>query len=168
MRKLIVSAVAVIALCTAVNVQALTQEELSVVQKATNEYLATVPESGYHLLADTVLERIKSGKKDFVLVDVRMPKAKKYDQGHLPGAIYIGFRELMKPENLAKLSKDMDIIVYCDTGHEQNKALSALRLLGYRAYDMKWGFSAWKVAGPTALTLGAIEGSITNTYPLEK
>lgn len=168
MKKLITSMVVAIALCTAVNVHALSQEEQAVVQKAANEYLSTVPDNGYHLSAEAVLERIKSGKKDFVLVDVRMPKDKKYAQGHVPGAIYIGFRELLKPENIAKLPKDMDIIVYCDTGHEQNKALSALRLLGYRAYDMKWGFSSWKVAGPTALTLGAIEGSISGNYPIEK
>jgi len=53
-------------------------------------------------MASEVLERINSGKKDFILVDVRMPKDKTYDQGHLPGAIFIGFKDIAKPENLAK------------------------------------------------------------------
>ena len=119
-------------------------------------------------MASDVLERIKSGKKDFVIVDVRMPKTKYFDQGHLPGAIYIGYREIAKPENLAKLPKDKDIIVYCNTGHEQNKVLSVLGMLGYKAYGMKWGYSSWKVAAPTAATLKAIEGSISNNYPIEK
>ncbi|MDA8240498.1 MAG: rhodanese-like domain-containing protein [Nitrospiraceae bacterium] len=82
--------------------------------------------------------------------------------------IYIGFKEVAKPENLAKLSKDKDIIVYCDTGHEQSKALSVLRMLGYKAYDMKWGYTSWKTAPPTAFTVKAIEGSILNNYPVGK
>jgi len=48
-------------------------------------------------MADDVLDRINSGKDDFIIVDLRMPKEKKYDQGHLPGAIYIGFKEIAKP-----------------------------------------------------------------------
>lgn len=147
---------------------ALSGEEYKVVQKAADEYLSAVPDNGYHISAEQVLEKIKSGSKDFVIVDVRMPKEKKYDQGHLPGAIYIGFRDIAKPENLAKLPKDKEIILHCDTGHEQNKALSALRMLGYEAYDMKWGYMSWKTLPPTGLTLKAIEGSILNNYPVEK
>lgn len=168
MRKLIMSVAAIIVLSSVISAQALTTEEAAVVAKVSNEYLSKVPENGYHILAEDVLERIKSGKQDFIIVDVRMPKAKKYDQGHLPGAIYMGFRELAKPENLAKLPKDKDIIVHCDTGHEQNKALSVLRMLGYNAYDLKWGYMSWKTAAPTGLTLKAIEGSISNNYPVEK
>jgi len=147
---------------------ALSGEEYKVVQKVADEYLSAVPDDGYHILAEQVLAKIKSGDKDFVIVDVRMPKEKKYDQGHLPGAIYIGFKELAKPENLAKLPKDKEIIVHCDTGHEQNKALSVLRMLGYEAYDMKWGYMSWKTLTPTGMTLKAIEGSILNNYPVEK
>lgn len=147
---------------------ALSGEEYKTVQKAANEYLSNVPENGYHVMAEDVLKRIQAKDPNLVIVDVRMPKEKKYDQGHLPGAIYIGFKEIAKPENLAKLPRDKDIIVHCDTGHEQNKALSALRMLGYNAYDMKWGYMAWKVLPPTGMTLKAIEGSILNDNPVEK
>lgn len=147
---------------------ALTDDEYKVVQKVAYEYMSNVPADGYHVMAEDVLKRIQAGDKNLVIVDVRMPKDKKYDQGHLPGAIYIGFKEIAKPENLAKLPKDKDIIVLCDTGHEQNKALSVLRMLGYKAYDMKWGMMSWKTLPPTGLTLKAIEGSILNNYPVEK
>jgi rhodanese-related sulfurtransferase len=146
----------------------LTTEEYKTVQRIADDYMSNVPSDGYHIPAEEVMKRIQSGKNDFVIVDVRMPKDKKYDQGHLPGAIHIGFKEIAKPENLAKLPKDKDIIVHCDTGHEQNKALSVLRLLGYKAYDMKWGFMSWKTKPPTGLTLQAIQGSMMNDYPLEK
>lgn len=147
---------------------ALTDDEYKVVQKVADEYMSNVPADGYHVMAEDVLKRIQAGDKNLVIVDVRMPKDKKYDQGHLPGAIYIGFKEIARTENLAKLPKDKDIIVHCDTGHEQNKALSVLRMLGYKAFDMKWGYMSWKTMPPTGLTLKAIEGSILNNYPIEK
>ncbi len=148
---------------------ALTDAEYAVIQKAANEYLSSLPAKDfYDTTAEDVYKRIQSGKKDFVIVDVRVPKDKKYDQGHLPGAQFIGVMDLAKPENLAKLPKDKDIIVHCDTGQQQNKAVTVLRLLGYNAYAMKWGYMSWKVAPPTALTLGEINGAITKNYPVEK
>lgn len=168
MRKRILAlAVATLFILTGV-AGALTDEEYKTVQNVANEYMSNVPSDGYHVMAADVLKRIQAGDKNMLIVDVRMPKDKKYDQGHLPGAIYIGFKEIAQPENLAKLSKDKDIIVHCDTGHEQNKVLSVLRMLGYKAYDMKWGMMSWKTLPPTGLTLQAIEGSMLNNYPVEK
>ena len=147
---------------------AMTDDEYKTVQKIADEYMSNVPADGYHIAAEDVLKRIQAGDKNLVIVDVRMPKDKKYDQGHLPGAVYIGFKDIAKPENLAKLPKDKDIVVHCDTGHEQSKALSVLRMLGYKAYDMKWGMMSWKTLPPTGFTLKAIEGSMLNNYPVEK
>jgi rhodanese-related sulfurtransferase len=147
---------------------ALSDEEYKIIQKVADEFLSNIPASSYHVFAEDLFKRIKSGDKNFIIVDVRMPKDKKYDQGHIPGAIYIGFREIAKPENLAKLPKDKDIIIYCDTGHEENKVLAVLRMLGYKAYALKWGMMSWKVLPPTGYTLEAITGSILNNYPVEK
>jgi rhodanese-related sulfurtransferase len=166
-RKFLVAAISVMFILAG-SAFALTNDEYKTVQKVADEYMSNVPADGYHITAEDVLKRIQAGDKNLVIVDVRMPKDKKYEQGHLPGAIYIGFKEIAKPENLAKLPKDKDIIVHCDTGHEQNKALSVLRMLGYKAYDMKWGYMSWKTMPPTGLTLKAIEGSILNNYPVEK
>ncbi|RPI36978.1 MAG: rhodanese-like domain-containing protein [Nitrospiraceae bacterium] len=168
MKKRVFLVVMTVLLVLAGSAFALTDEEYRTVQKVANEYMSNTPPDGYHIMAEDVLKRIQAGDKNLVIVDVRMPKDKKYDQGHMPGAIYIGFKEIAKPENLGKLPKDKDIIVLCDTGHEQNKVLSVLRMLGYKAYDMKWGMMSWKTLPPTGLTLKAIEGSILNTYPVEK
>jgi len=168
MKKRVLIAVMAALLLFAGSSFALTDEEYKTIQKISDEYMSNVPSDGYHVMAEDVLKRIQTGDKNFLIVDVRMPKDKKYDQGHLPGAIYIGFKEIAKNENLAKLPKDKDIIVLCDTGHEQNKALSVLRMLGYKAYDMKWGMMSWKTLPPTGLTLKAIEGSILNNYSVEK
>ena len=168
MKNIIMLVVVAIVSIGAITAQALTTEEIAVVAKVSNDYLSTLPAKEYHVMASEVLERINSGKKDFILIDVRMPRDKTYDQGHLPGAISVGFKDIAKPENLAKLPKGKDIIVYCATGHEENKVLTVLRMLGYNAYAMKWGYMSWKTAMPSGLTLKAIEGSISNSYPIEK
>lgn len=143
--------------------------EQAVLQKFVNAYMSGLPSNDYYdLTAQEVAEKLKANKGDFVIVDVRVPKDKKFDKGHIPGAMHIGVMDLVKPESLAKLPKDKDIIVHCDTGQQQNKAVTALRLLGYKAYAMKWGFMAWSPAPPTALTLAEIQKSIAPGYPVEK
>ena len=146
-----------------------TPAEQAVLEKFVNAYMSSLPANDwYDVTADDVYKRMQSGKKDFVVVDVRVPKDKKYDKGHLPGAMFIGAPDIAKPESLAKLPKNMDIIVHCDTGQQQNKAVSALRLLGYNAYAMKWGYMAWSPAPPTATTLEEVKKSITAGYPVER
>jgi rhodanese-related sulfurtransferase len=146
-----------------------TPAEQAVLEKFVNAYMSGLPDNDYYdVMAEDVAKRIQGGKKDFVVVDVRVPKDKKFDKGHLPGAMFVGVMDLAKPETLAKLPKDKDIIVHCDTGQQQNKAVTALRLLGYKAYAMKWGYMAWQPAPPTAATLAEIQKSITVGYPVEK
>lgn len=143
-------------------------EEPSAIAKAADAYLSSVPADSYLITADKLLERINSGKKDFVIYDVRIPKEKTYDQGHIPGAIHLGFKDFAKPENLARLPKDKDIIVYCNTGQDENKDLTVLRMLGYKAYGLKWGYMSWNTAAPTDLTLKAIDASKSGKYPVER
>ncbi len=143
--------------------------EQATLQKFVNAYMSGLPDNDYYdLTAEQVAARLKAGKGDFLIVDVRVPKDKKYDKGHLPGAVFVGVMDVAKPETLAMLPRDKDIIVHCDTGQQQNKAVTALRLLGYKAYAMKWGYSAWSPAPPTAATLAEIQKSITAGYPVEK
>ena len=68
---------------------ALTADEQLLIQKTADTYLSGLPAGEYHILAEKLLERINSGKKDFVVVDVRAPKDKNYDLGHIPGAIHL-------------------------------------------------------------------------------
>lgn len=146
---------------------AMTDQEFEAIRVASDKFLSEVPENGYHLSADDVQKRILSGTNDFVVVDVR-DKEEKFKNGHVPGSIYINFKEIAKSENLAKLPKDKDIILYCNTGHEQNKAVAALRMLGYKAYAMKFGYVAWKKEKPTDAMLAVISNADAKAYPVEK
>lgn len=149
------------------SVFAISEQDFEKIRVTEDQYLSEVPENGYHLSADDVIKRLQSGKDDFVIVDVR-DKVEKYKAGHIPGAIYINYKEIAKPESLAKLPKDKDIILYCNTGHEQNKAMTVLRVLGYRAFALKFGYVAWKKEKPTEAMLAAIDNASKKNYPSEQ
>lgn len=146
-----------------------TPAERATLQKFVQAYMSGLEDNDYYeVLAEEVALRIKGGKKDFVVVDVRIPKDKKYDLGHVPGAIHVNLLDLAKPETLARLPRNKEIIIHCDTGQQQNKAVTALRLLGYDAYVMKWGYMAWAPAPPTDAALDAIKEAASVGYPVEK
>jgi rhodanese-related sulfurtransferase len=146
---------------------AVSTQDFETIRSFSAQYLSEVPENGYHVSADDLLKRIGSGKNDFLIVDVR-EKAEKYKAGHIPGSIYINFKDVATPENLAKLPKDKDIILYCNTGHEEGKALTVLRLLGYRAFALKFGYVAWKKEKPTDAMLAVIDNAAKKNYPTEQ
>ncbi len=131
-----------------------------------DEYLSNMPNNGYYVSADDVMKRIESGKNDFVIVDVR-ETIEKYRSGHIPGAIYINYKDMAKQDNLAKLPKDKDILLYCNTGHEESKVLTVLRMLGFKAFGLKFGYMAWKKETPTDVTLGVIQSAARKNYPIE-
>ena len=153
-------------LAPAAKVAALSAEEARVIQQAAAHYLESTPENNFLVSPAEVLARIQSGKGDYLLVDVRT--AKEFKLWHLPGAINIPYREVANPESIAKLPKDKDIVVYCNSGHESSKVLSVLRLLEFRAVGMKWGVMAWRPVPATAATLKAIAEGTTGTLPIEQ
>ena len=141
--------------------------DFETIREHADAYLSGMPDNGYYFSADDLMKRIESGRKDFVLVDVR-DTAKKYKSGHIPGAVYINYREMAKPESLAKLPRDKDILLYCNSGHEESKVMTVLRMLGYRAFALKFGYIAWKKEKPTDKVLGIIDNAAKKNYPVEK
>ena len=146
---------------------AVTGYDLEKVRQRADEYLSNVPDSGYHISADDLMKRIQSGKNDYIIVDVR-ETMDKYKAGHIPGSIYVNYKDIAKSESLAKLPKDKDILLYCNSGHEENKVVTVLRLLGYRAFALKFGYISWKREKPTEAVLGVIDNASKKTYPIEQ
>ncbi len=144
-----------------------TGSDLEKTRELADNYLSSLPDNGYYFSADDLMKRIESGKKDFVIVDVR-ETVKKYEAGHIPGAIFINYRDIARKENLAKLPKDRDILLYCNSGHEENKDMTVLRMLGYRAFALKFGYIAWKKEKPTDMVLGIIDNAAKKNYPIER
>ncbi len=101
---------------------------------------------GFKLItAEAIYENLNDGDEanDPFLIDIR--KAEDYQAGHVPGAVNVSGGELFKPETLAMIPPDAQVVVYCYTGQTAGQATAALNLLGYDAYSMKFGMPAWTI-----------------------
>ncbi|ADH84859.1 rhodanese-like domain-containing protein [Desulfurivibrio alkaliphilus] len=131
--------------------------------------MSDAPAQGFwQIRADELHEWIKQERTDFVVVDVR-PNPAEFAAGHIPGAIQIPVQGILSPESLAKLPKDKKLILICVTGQTQNLPVVPLRALGYDAYTMSFGYSAWIHDYHGAHTMQqAIENAAPGKFPLFK
>lgn len=134
-----------------------------------NAVLLSAPSGGnFQVMAADLDGWIKAGKDDFLVVDVR-PNPNEFHLGHIPGAIYISYHEILKPENLNRLPKDKKIVLACVTGQMQNLPVLALRVLGYDAWTLHLGYSSWiKDYFGGDIMRQALAGAQQNKYPLVK
>ena len=125
-------------------------------------------EGGWQVTADEVNMWIKTKKTDFIVLDVR-PDVDEYNSGHIPSAIHIPYYAVLNPENLAKLPKDKKLVLVCATGQLQNLPVAGLRMLGYDAYTMIFGYAAWikDYIGGEAMK-STIDKASQKNYPLEQ
>ncbi|MGE5174546.1 MAG: rhodanese-like domain-containing protein [Betaproteobacteria bacterium] len=122
----------------------------------------------WQVSADDVLAMINAKKTDFVVVDVR-PNPAEFGEGHIPGALQMPVQDIFKAENLKKLPKNKKIILACVTGQTQNLPVVGLRALGYDAYTMSFGYSAWtKGYRGGQLMQGAIQNASAKNFPVQK
>lgn len=137
-----------------------------------NAIVSRGPDNGdYHVNADDIYMWLKMKKTDFQIIDVRVGSEalNQYKDGHIPGAIYIPWNEIFKPENLNKIPKDKKIILVCHMGVTESLPIISLRLLGYDAYGMRLGMSGWQRDYPSAeYVRGLIDSTKQKDYPLEK
>jgi len=96
-----------------------------------------------NIKADALYDNLNDGdtSNDPFILSVR--SAEDFEKGHIPGAINIAPGELFIQTNLQRLPPDKQIVVYCYTGQTASQVTSALRLLGYDAYNLKFGMQAW-------------------------
>ena len=115
--------------------------------------------------AEEVNTMIKEKKTDFLVVDVR-PRTTDFAEGHIPGSIHIMTQDIFKPESLKQLPKNKKVILVCATGQIQNLPVVGLRMLGYDAYVMAFGWAAWaKGSGPGVRMQDAVKAA---NYPVVK
>jgi rhodanese-related sulfurtransferase len=95
--------------------------------------------------ADVLFDNLNDGddSNDPFIVSVRSEED--YDKGHIPGAVWMDYKTLFTTDNLAVLPTDQQIVVYCYTGQTASQVTSALRMLGYDAYNLLFGFGAWNM-----------------------
>ncbi len=134
-----------------------------------NAVLSKGPETKFwQVTADEVQAMISAKTNDFVVVDVR-PNPAEFGEGHIPGAVQISVQDIFKPENLKKLPKNKKVILVCVTGQTQNLPVVGLRALGYNAYTMAFGYSAWtKGYRGGQLMQQATQNAASKNYPVQK
>lgn len=98
---------------------------------------------------------MQQGNQDFVLIDVRSPKA--YAECHVPGAISLPSNQINE-ETTAALSRNQVIVAYCwgPACNGATKAAARLSALGFQVKEMLGGMEYWRKEGNEVVgTLGA-------------
>ena len=138
------------------------------IAKKLNDVLSKGPEDGHWWVSAEELSMwIKTGKTDFIVVDVR-PSVTSFKLGHIPGAVHIPYSKVLAPENLAKLPKDKKIVLICNTGQLQNLPVVPLRMLGYDAATLTLGYAAWIKDSQGAQQMKSVmDKAATKNYPIK-
>ncbi len=89
---------------------------------------------------DPILDWASPALAEHLLLDVRDPD--EFAESHVPGARNIPLNQLR--ENLAQLSKDRPVAVYCAVGARAHTAVRILRQHGYNAANLSGGFTTWR------------------------
>jgi rhodanese-related sulfurtransferase len=93
-----------------------------------------------------VHEDLLSGKRDYVILDVRAPEA--YAAGHVPGAVNLPHGRIIE-RNLAAFPPDAAFVVYCTGPHCNGADKAAVRLarVNRKVKKMLGGAEGWKWEG---------------------
>ncbi len=152
---------------SAFKAEALGYTNVKVFAKGYPGWLA-VPGNYASVSVEWVKKQVDS-QADIVLVDSR-PKRKKYDKGHLPGAISIPTTQFDRMTNQLPQEKDKLLVFYCGglkckLSHKGAQKAIALGYTNVKVFST--GYPSWKayVGSPTTAKIeaGQEEGSIAIT-----
>jgi sulfur-carrier protein adenylyltransferase/sulfurtransferase len=105
------------------------------------QYLAQVKTQ----IRETTVDQLKANKPQ-VLIDVR--ELDEYNEGYIPGALYIPRGKLEQRIEDAVPRRDTELVLYCAGGNRSALAAKTLGDLGYgKVASLKGGFGAWKKSG---------------------
>ena len=119
-----------------------------------NYYKAVAAEKDYaknNISPKQLKELMDADSEDICIVDLR--SAEDYAAGHIEGAINLPYGKGME-ENFDILPTDKTLILQCYSGQTASQTTAALRVKGYRAYNLSGGMGAeggsgWLGAGYT-------------------
>jgi rhodanese-related sulfurtransferase len=146
MKKLLHILLATAMVVTSTSVLAYNQELAASYQKLFEPVAGIKAGKALHLVKpDAFMEDLKKGKQ-IVTIDVRTPAESVVFTMTLPGSLSIPANEVFKPENLARLPKDKQIVVVCKSGTRASVVGTALRHVGFNnVYILKGGIKALNV-----------------------
>ena len=79
-------------------------------------------------------------------MDVRTPE--EYSRGHISNALNIDYYATDFQEQLDKLPRDKEYLLYCRTGNRSGHTLKTMQEMGFRhVYNLRGGISQWNAEG---------------------
>lgn len=123
------------------------------------DYLHNVKEDWNYVFPEELYDLIQKNQNPYFLIDVRQPED--YQRGHIPGAINIFWLDMLREDNVKKLSVDKEILVYCYVGHTSSQIMVLLDLLGFKVKSLKYGMGI-------PPNKGEVKGWLGYGYPIEK
>lgn len=129
-------------------VEDITRKLMRIGLDSVHGYIADVSDVGLELqTADVInIEKFKKylKKEEVQLLDVR--GASEYRAGHIPGAEHVFVGTL--PDQLSKIDKNKQVVVYCQSGDRAAIAYSLLRKHGFEnVKNYSGGIKEWKEKG---------------------
>jgi rhodanese-related sulfurtransferase len=98
------------------------------------------------LLGPQDVRSMMVSRPEVALIDVRTPE--EFAAGHIAGAVNIDYKAEDFADQVARLPKDRDYILYCRTGHRSGLAQEKMQGLGFRNIShMNGGITAWQEGG---------------------
>jgi rhodanese-related sulfurtransferase len=136
----------IVFLCIQVSLRAYAQENLTKVVDPAKEdgptYDDEVLLGDYLMMPETLLQRIKGHRDDFILIDLRSPSL--YAKGHVRGARQCEWDGGEFIKKSAEFPRDRDIIVISGNGGDGMLALKFLLKNGFtRVYSIEGGMENW-------------------------
>jgi len=84
-------------------------------------------------------------KEGITLVDVRTPE--EIAAGNIEGSMGIDYKADNFKEEIGKLDRDGEYLLYCRSGNRSGKAMKLMKKMGFtKMYNMEGGYLAWSEA----------------------
>jgi rhodanese-related sulfurtransferase len=100
-------------------------------------------------MAEVNIEQFAAAHADGAsVIDVREPM--EYVGGHVPGAVLVPMGQL--PSRTTELERSRPVYVICATGNRSGAMTDYLRQVGFDAYSVAGGTSAWLSSGRPVVT----------------
>ena len=94
------------------------------------------------VMPEEVMERIKGGRSDFIIIDVR--DQDEFSAGHITGAETHPLMSDAFARTAASIPKDRDVFIISEDGKSGFKALRFFMEMGYtRVYNVEGGMENW-------------------------
>lgn len=98
------------------------------------------------LMGPQAVQSMMASHPEVAMIDVRTPE--EFAAGHIAGAVNIDYKADDFADQVARLPKDKDYVLYCRTGHRSGLAQEKMQGMGFTNIShIDGGITAWQEGG---------------------